>query len=395
MKNWKTLVGITLLLALAGGIWFFLAQREAPIKWRTATLEKGDINKAVTATGTLNPHLIVQVGTQVSGTLAKVQADFNSHVKKGQILAVLDTVFLYAVMQDAQANLRKAAAQDKLTSKELQRSKMLLDKGLAAQVEWEQADANAETAKANVQAAQSQLARARINLRYATIRSPIDGIVIARQVDPGQTVAASFSTPTLFSIADDLGKMEVRASIDEADIGAIHQNQQATFRVDAYPEKTFNGLVTEVRLQPTTVQNVVEYTVILTVDNKNQLLLPGMTANISLQVESHAAVLKVPSAALKFNAPQNPKEIDSLNMKSKKGNENHEANKGKVFILENGKPHQVTVTLGLSDGGYTEVTGDLAVGQLLILGQIETKASAAKNAMPGSTPPMGGSMRRF
>jgi HlyD family secretion protein len=259
--------GTTLLLC------FSLCSRQSQVQFRTVPLEKGDINVEVTASGTINPHSLVQVGTQVSGTISKIFVDFNSHVKKGQLVALIDTTFLYAAVEDAAASKNKAQSQETLTRTIAKRTKDLFEKGLAAQADLDQATADFESSKANLISAQAELDRALINLAYARIVSPITGVVVNRNVDVGQTVAASFNTPTLFTIADDLTKMQVQASIDEADIGQIQKNQKAQFTVDAYPNRQYIGAVSQIRLQPTTVQNVVTYTVMIDVDNPDLSLL--------------------------------------------------------------------------------------------------------------------------
>ncbi|MDD5674751.1 MAG: efflux RND transporter periplasmic adaptor subunit, partial [Chitinivibrionales bacterium] len=292
-------------LGLSTGLLFLFCQcsRQAATQWRTAPVEKGDIKVEVTASGTVNPHSLVQVGTQVSGTISKIFVDFNSRVKKNQLIAVLDTTFLYAAVEDAAASLLKAKAQENLSRVTVERQQALFDKGLAARADLDQSTADYASAKAGLSSAGAQLDRAKINLAYASITSPIAGVVVNRNVDVGQTVAASFNTPTLFTIADDLSKMQVQASIDEADVGQVKMGQTAAFSVDAYPNRQFSGVVTQIRLQPATVQNVVSYTVMIDVDNPDLTLLPGMTANITIAVQEADNVLKVPLAALKFVPP--------------------------------------------------------------------------------------------
>jgi HlyD family secretion protein len=407
-----------------------LCGRSTSVEWRTAPVEKGDLNVEVTASGTANPHSLVQVGTQVSGTIARILVDFNSHVKKGQLIALLDTTFLHAAVEDANASLRKAQAQENLARENSQRTKDLFDQGLAAQADLDQSIADLESAKAAASSAQSSLERAKINLAYAFVKSPIDGVVVNRNVDVGQTVAASFSTPTLFTIADDLSKMQLQASIDEADIGQVKVGQTARFTVDAYPDRQFTGTVTQIRLQPTTVQNVVTYTVVIDLDNPDLVSMPGMTANITITVQQTHDVLKVPLAALKFTPPDEkrpsmpPKSAadsvhgepagmrDSSGLKgghfhadrgkphewmnkdsSGRGNRPDSLRKGmqkkqdRIFVLENGKPKRVPVKTGLSNGGNVAVEGDVRPGQLVIVGTINRKS----NSTPGNQQsPLGG-----
>ncbi|MBN1129456.1 MAG: efflux RND transporter periplasmic adaptor subunit [Chitinispirillaceae bacterium] len=384
---------IFILLSLCG--------RQSSSQWRTVPVEKGDLNVEVTASGTVNPHSLVAVGTQVSGTISRIFVDFNSRVKKGQLIALLDTTFLQAAVADASATLNKAQAQETLTRRNAERTKNLFDKGLAAQADLDQAAADYEAAKAAISSARAQLDRAKINLAYATIRSPITGVVVNRSVDVGQTVAASFNTPTLFTIADDLSKMQVQASIDEADIGQVKIGQQATFTVDAYPDRSFAGMVTQVRLQPTTVQNVVTYTVMIDVDNPDMALMPGMTANITLTVQQAQNVLKVPLAALKFTPPgfqgetgacrsgdrdsaaETAKQRDSANTK----NTARKKNRARIFILEGNKPKPVPVKTGLSNAGYTAIEGDIQAGQPVIVGLVSQNSKASSTQQPS---PLGG-----
>jgi HlyD family secretion protein len=309
MANWipKALWGAAAAALIAGGA-FWLKGRGAPeVKWRTAPVERGPLQVSVTATGTLQAVVTVQVGTQVSGTVSAIYADFNSQVKKGQVIARIDTTLLRATLADAQSNLEKAAAQARQAEDTRKRTQALFERDLVSQSEIDQATADARVAEANLASAKAQVDRARINLRYATIVSPIDGTVLSRAVDVGQTVAASFNTPTLFTIANDLRQMQVQASVDEADIGKVRVGQRATFTVDAYPDTTFAGEVSQIRLNPVINQNVVSYDVLISVPNPNLRLMPGMTANLSIAVARKEDVLQVPSAALRFSPPDAPR----------------------------------------------------------------------------------------
>lgn len=432
-KIWVGVIAV-LVLAAATGIYFFMAHHKAPVAWRTAPVERGDVKVQVTATGTVNPHFNVQVGTQVSGTVAKLFVDYNSHVKKGQIVALLDTTLLFAAVQDARATLLKAQSQMILTKQTSDRTRALFAKGLVAQADLDQAVADSSAAAAQLSSAKAGLDRAKINLQYATIVSPITGVVVNRSVDVGQTVAASFNTPTIFTIADDLSKMQVQASIDEADIGQVKIGQTATFTVDAYPSRTFKGVVSQIRLQPTTVQNVVSYTVMIDLDNSDLALLPGMTANVTVEVQKVENVLTVPAAALKFMPPLPPGAAekwrkmhgadssaagkhgqfamrDTAALPHGRGGLHGDSSqaghmqgqwkrqddptKGRVFILKDGKPERVAVKVGLSNGGFTEVEGDLEPGQPVIVGSMsndKTKAAATLPMGGGGPPGMG---RRF
>ena len=300
---WIILIVVVLALLVLG--YFLLAGKsEKIIEFRSGKVEKGDLQVLVTATGTLNPDTTVAVGTQVSGIITKIYVDFNSVVKKGQLIAVLDTTFLASSVEDAKSSLFRAQVQTKLTKRTYERNNTLLEQKVLAQSDFDQSLSDYETAQANEKSAKSALDRAMINLRYATIVAPVSGVVISRNVDIGQTVASSFSTPTLFSIANDLTKMQLQASIDEADIGKIKVGQEVTFRVDAYVDQMFAGTVWQIRLQPVSVSNVVNYTVVINVPNGDLKLMPGMTANLTVKTQEALNVLKAPSAALRFWPPQ-------------------------------------------------------------------------------------------
>jgi HlyD family secretion protein len=435
MTRWETariiIAGFLTIMVLTGC--------KQPVQYRTVAIEKGDVSVQVTATGTVNPHTLVQVGTQVSGTLAKLYVDYNSKVKKGQVIARLDPTFLQASVEDAQASLRRAQAQENLAQRTSERAKALFDKGLASQADLDQALSDYESAQASLISAQAQLNRAKINLAYATITSPITGVVVDRKIDVGQTVAASLSAPTLFTIADDLAKMQVQAGIDEADVGKIVVGQKATFSVDAYPDRQFEGAVAQIRLQPTTTQNVVSYTVMIDVNNPDLKLLPGMTANITLVVEQVRDVLKVPLAALKFVPPDQTgltprrrgpgsdssgtwkRSEDSTGIGGHRGpgrdstggtwkrptdsTGNGQPSFGRrsgrggsaIYILENDKLRRVRVITGLSDAGFVAVTGDIQAGQQVVVGILNqnNKTTAAPTSSPLSGGANAGMPRRF
>ena len=302
-KYWL-IIAVIVVIAGIGGYFVLRTREKNDYQWRTAKLERGDVKVVVTATGTLSADTTVQVGTQVSGTISKIFVDFNSVVKKGQVIAIIDTTFLAAAVTDARASLNKATVQVDLTKRNFDRTKQLFNDKVMAQADYDQAYSNYESAKADALSAKASLDRALINLHYATIKAPVSGVVVSRAVDVGQTVAASFNTPTLFSIANDLTKMQVQASIDEADIGKIQVGQDVTFTVDAYDNLTFKGKVYQIRLQPTVLQNVVNYTVIIDVPNPDMKLLPGMTANITVKIQEADSVLRIPASALRFNPPQ-------------------------------------------------------------------------------------------
>jgi len=367
MKKIVIISGILIVIAIAGFI-LFRGNGNEP-KFRTDKIIRGDIEMAVTATGTVNPVTTVLVGTQVSGTIKKLYVDFNSPVKKGQLIARIDPALFEAQVNQAKANLLSAKAnleKAKATlvdaKRTMDRNKELFSKNLVARSDLDTAETNYETADASVIAAKSQVAQteaalnlAGTNLRYTKIVSPVDGIVVSRNVDVGQTVAASFQTPTLFSIAQDLTKMQIDTSVDEADIGKIKVGQDVEFTVDAYPDITFKGRVWQIRNAPITVQNVVTYDVVINVDNPELKLKPGMTANVSIIVSIKKDVLKIPNAALRFKPAE-------------KGKTAVQPKGSGVWILEQGKLKRLPISIGISDGNYTElVSGGIKEGQELIV----------------------------
>jgi HlyD family secretion protein len=288
-------LGIIALLALKP-----FSKKETAVTFDTVKVEKGDITNTVTATGTIEALKTVNVGTQVSGILQHVYVDFNDNVKQGQLLARLDETALQAQLDQSQSAVNQAQAQLNYQEATYNRLKVLYDKKLIAQADYDQAVFNYENSKGSLSNAKSALARAKVNLDYATITSPIDGVVLNRAVEEGQTVAASFNTPTLFTIANDLTKMEVQASVDETDIGKVKQDQRVEFTVDAYSDLKFEGIVTEVRVQPVTTNNVVTYVVILNAPNPEKKLMPGMTASATIFVEEKIGTLVLSGKAVRF-----------------------------------------------------------------------------------------------
>ncbi len=281
-----------------------LTKKEAAVTFETVKVESGSITNTVTATGTLEAITTVEVGTQVSGILQHVYVDFNDNVKQGQLLARLDETSLRAQVEQSQSQVDQAQAQLTFQEATYKRLKVLYDKQLIAQADYDQALFNYENSKAALSNSKSALARAKVNLDYATITSPIDGVVLNRAGEEGQTVAASFNTPTLFTIVNDLTQMEVQTSVDEADIGKVKQGQRVEFTVDAYPDMKFEGNVSEVRLQPVTTNNVVTYVVILSAPNPDKKLMPGMTASATIYVEEKANTLTLSGKAMRFTPDQ-------------------------------------------------------------------------------------------
>lgn len=298
----KIIAVIIVLVVLAGGAWFWQSRGANRVdqEYRFVEVTRGDLENVVTSTGTLSAVGTVEVGTQVSGIIDRVLVDYNDHVKKGQLLAVLDTTVLATNVRDAQSSVTRSKAQLEQAESDYTYNQELYQKKLISQQTFIAAKTAAATATANLQSAMISLERAQLNLKHAYIRSPIDGTVIQRNVEPGQTVAASFSTPTLFLIAEDLANMEIHALVDESDIGQIHDGQQVRFTVQAYPDKSYSGMVRQIWLQPSTVQNVVHYTVVISARNDDGTLLPGMTATTDFLVESRKDVLLIPNAALRL-----------------------------------------------------------------------------------------------
>jgi HlyD family secretion protein len=299
-KRWVAGIGIAGVLVATYSMVFSGNEEAAAAKYRTARVERGDIVMSVTATGTLNAVQTVQVGSQVSGTIAQLYADYNDVVREGQVVAQIDPTFLQAQVTEAEANLERSRASVEEAKRNLERVKALLEQRYVSQAELDQREAAYRTATASQRQTEAALERARVNLKYATIRTPISGVVISRDVELGQTVAASLQAPTLFTIANDLTKMQLETNIDEADIGKIQEGQRVTFTVDAFPETEFEGRVAQIRLSPVTVQNVVTYTVIVDVPNPELKLRPGMTANVTIVVDQRFGVLRVPAVALRF-----------------------------------------------------------------------------------------------
>lgn len=405
---------LAVVLVVGGGAYLlFGGSSRKEITYRTEAVSRGAVSVQVRATGQINPVQTVQVGSQVSGILSKIFVDFNSRVRRGDIIAIIDSTFLYASVKESQANLERNQAQLNEARRGYDRTKGLFEKSLVSQADLDAAQTGYETAVAQLKQAQASLDRAFVNLKYSVIRAPIDGVVISRDVDVGQTVAASLQAPKLFSIANDLTQMRVEASVDEADIGQIREGQSATFTVDAYPEQQFRGTVTQVRLAPVTVQNVVTYTVIIDVPNPDLKLRPGMTATISILVSRKDDVVRVPVLALRFQPSddaaieteegsadsgskdgEHGKRADRQGAeqeKSSAGNERAGNDRGrnrdvpagakndqaprkqtsKVWILQAGnKLRSVPVTLGLNDNRYAELLqGNLKEGDLIVIGQ--------------------------
>jgi len=301
----KWLVILVVLGAVAGGaIWYFVGDHESASQYQMAQVTRGDLRQSVTASGQLNPVVNVQVGSQISGRINKILVDYNSEVKSNQVIAEIDPASYQAAVLRAQADLANAKANLALAEVQARRAQSLFTNNLISASDHDTALAQSQQADAQVQSAQAALANAQVDLSRCTIFAPVDGVVISRNVDVGQTVAASFNTPTLFLIANDLTKMQIDALVSEADIGGVQIGQNVNFTVDAFPYRTFNGKVSQVRFGALTNQNVVTYDCVITVNNSDLKLLPGMTASISIIIAEKDDVLKVPNAALRFRPPE-------------------------------------------------------------------------------------------
>ena len=371
----KRSLPVLLLLGVAGAVtWWLMPQKVAPEnRYVTAPMERGPITQIVSANGTLNPVKLVNVGSQVSGIVKKLYADFNDQVQAGQILLELDPALNQAQLQQSMANVSNAKASLELALANETRMSTLYAQEYVSHQDLDQAVQALKSAQAQLAVAEAQAERDRTNLAYTVIRSPVSGVVVSRAVDVGQTVAASFQTPTMFIIAQDLSKMQIDSSYAEADVGNIHEGQAATFRVDAFPERNFKGVVRQVRLNPTTQQNVVTYDVVIAVDNSDQALMPGMTAYVSITVAQRKDALLVPNAALRFRSSDaKSPEVKSGAGKPRGDGKPLEASKegrgknkgaadaartGTVYVLEKGQLKPIQITLGITDNRFTEVLG--------------------------------------
>lgn len=367
-KWWSLAVVIILLI---GGTWWIIASIGDRVEYVTVGVTRGDIKHVVTATGEINPVNTVSVGSQVSGTIENIYVDYNSRVTKGQLLLEIEPSVLQATVDESLAALESAKSQLNLAKNDYERNKTLYDSGYIARAEMEQSQTNYEQAAQSVKRMESQYERAVTNLSYATITSPVDGTVISRKVDKGQTVAASFQTPDLFEIAEDLSKMQIETAVSEADIGVIKEGQNVTFTVDAYPRKTFNGIVKQVRLSPTTTSNVVVYTVVIDVDNSDLNLMPGMTAFVTIMIDSAADVWKTQNAAFLV---RNFKNIivdapDNVNPNEY------------IAVLRDDKPVFIKYTKGLITATETQIVSDeLKADDRIIVGRVGQSTSSAATA---------------
>ena len=410
--NLKTTLWIAALLALGGGVygtrqWSASSASDKPASYQTSAIDRGPIVAKVTASGTLSALVTVQIGSQVSGRIREILADYNSVVTKGQVIARLDPQLLKATLEQARANydaaqadLLKANVQQKDSERQLGRARSLNEQRLTAQADFDTAQANADVAVASVAAAQGRVAQTRaawhqaqVNLDYATITSPIDGVVISRSVDVGQTVTASLQTPTLFVVAEDLRKMQVDTSVAEADVGKLEAGMSAYFTVDAFPNERFEGKVRQIRNAATTVQNVVTYDAVIDVQNPELKLRPGMTANVTFVYADQQDALRTVNAALRFKpSPEllapGTKPAD-VAKPAARGRRDAAGSGRTLWVLRNNTPEQVSIKLGITDGAHTQILdSNLREGDLVITDVVGNRGAAASGGgQRGGGPP--------
>ncbi len=422
-RKLRVIFWVVVIVAIGGGVGFYLLRRgedQNQAKYRTEVVGKGDVTMVVTATGTISAVTTVQVGSQVSGIIAKLFVDFNSPVKKEQLLAELDPTPFQATVEQRKADLVQAQVQQRNNQITCDRQKRLLDENLVAQSDYDTAKANLDASKAQVEQAEAALKQAQTNLTYTRIVSPVDGVVVDRQYDVGQTVAASFQAPTLFTIAQDLTKMQVQADVDQSDIGRVKVGQPARFTVDAYPDETFQGKITQVRLNATVNQNVITYPVIIEVPNPDVKLRPKMTADITIEVAKVRDVLRIPNAALRFRPPQTEAEgakdagASPASGTTRTGGASPEQRAARTgsargfagaaaqfagalpagksqkgmqtvyLVVGSNELKSVKVRTGITDGKYTEIAeGEVKPGDAVAVGIVTAKAET------GNVPGMG------
>ncbi len=410
MQRLGLILGIAGIGLAIGGYVVFNGERKEPVRYRTAEVERGSVVSVVSATGTINPVVSVQVGTQVSGMIKSLHADFNTQVKAGETVAVIDPEPFKARREQALSNLEMARSSLARAKADLAQRKRERDRvqSLAVQeyvsqndvdvalTNYESAEAQLRVGEAQIKQAKAALNAADLELKYTVIRSPVDGVVVARNVEVGQTVAASFATPDLFLIALDLTKMQVDTNVSESDIGGMAEGKEATFTVDAYPGIVFTGTIRQVRLAPINVQNVVTYNVVVGVENQDMRLKPGMTANVSIVVAQKEQVLKVPNAALRFTPPSSDPS-DGLGRDGGRvrgegrgggrpvagGGESGGQTRTVWTLGGEGDPEPWTVQAGISDGMWTEVTGEAVhEGDPVIVGIEASRGGQPKGDLP-------------
>jgi HlyD family secretion protein len=392
IKN--SMLGLAVLALVAGAYYFYQAKNQPRPEdlYKFAEVTQDDIEQAVSANGTINPVTLVSVGTQVSGRVSKLYVDFNDKVVKGQVLLELDDALFTAQIAQSQGNVRNAEASVELAKANEARIRSLFAQEFVSRQELDQSVQALKSAQAQLATARAQMLRDQTNFNFSVIRSPVSGTVIDRQIDVGQTVAASFQTPTLIKIAQDLSKMQIDTSFAEADIGNIKVGQLAKFSVDAFPNLNFEGVVKQIRLNPVTTSNVVSYNVVISVDNPEQTLLPGMTAYVNIVFAKRDNVLLVPNAALRFKPKLEDGEVPINNGLAKRSAGKKQAlakelasgmASGKVFVLENDKPQLYEVKVGITDGKLTEIiTEALQPGDKVIVGTTQTDEKSSNMRAP-------------
>lgn len=392
---------VFLLLLVGGGAaaWFYYPHKEEKIQYQTATVKHADIVQVVTATGTLNSVISVQVGSQISGNIKQLFADFNTPVKLGQVVALLDPGTYEAVVNQAAGDLASANATLELAQLNEKRKRDLAGSQAGTQADLDKAVADLHQAEASVKIKQAALQKAQIDLARCTITAPVDGVVISRNVDVGQTVAAAMTAPILFTIAGDLAKMRIEANVSEADIGGVKEGQETTFAVDAFPGRTFRGRVQLVRYAPITVENVVSYVTVIEVDNEKLELRPGMTANVSIVLAEAKGVLAVSNAALRFKPPvAETAAAEPRKPSGQRGSRSAAAlappSKRTVQLLEGDTLKPVEVELGITDNINTEVKSGLNEGDNVVSGIVPTASSGAPASSPFGASPPGAMPRR-
>lgn len=418
MFKWLIIVSAIVVVA-AGGFWFFNRGTGDGPQYQTTAVERTELTQVVTATGILNPVVNVTVGSQVSGIITKLYVDFNSPVKKGQVIAEIDPATYHAAVEQATANLANAKANLELQQAQAERSAELYTNKLISGSDYDTAIATLHEAEAMVQLDQASLDNANANLGYCKILSPVDGVIILRAVNVGQTVASSFNTPTLFQIANDLTKMQIDSSVAEADVGGVVEGQSVDFTVDAYPYRNFNGVVTQVQNSPTTVNNVVTYDCVIGVTNADYKLKPGMTANVSIIIAQREDALTIPNGALRFrppdtavvqtnNASAGATEVSQTTNGGNRGAYGQGLHRGgggrargerpvihTIYVLSGAGKNAVLqaaqIKTGISDGISTEVVSGLDEDAQVVTGMVSAGA-----ATPAATSnPFGGGGRRF
>jgi len=403
MKLLKKLLVIVLLLATAAGAYYYYDkthQTKPEDLYRLDEVTQGDIEQTVSANGTLNPVSLISVGTQISGIVRKLYVDFNDRVEKDQVLLELDSALSSAAIVQSQSSVRNNQASVELATANERRIRQLYSQEYVSKQELDTAVQVLKSAKAQLDSARGLLTRDQTNLNFTIIRSPVSGIVVNRVVDVGQTVAASFQTPTLIQIAQDLAKMQIDTSFTEADIGKIKEGQPVKFNVDAFPNRNFEGVVKQVRLNSTNTSNVVTYNVVVSVDNSDLTLLPGMTAYVNIAVAKAEQSLLVPNAALRYKpktdetgsgkksgAGQNGER--KRNGGGKNGSQAQDLNTGKIYILREGKPTLVKVQVGITDGRSTAITAsELKAGDQVVVGELQANGQAPTSGSTSRAPRM-------